>query len=104
MAEDAAGKALRPLTLPDYVEVYLRRPAIHRPAQAAPALKPRTVSGLQGLAPQAGGWRAVRCAVAQPAANLSLPLALTLQVSLDGTQFNAGGAPFTFQPPPVISE
>jgi hypothetical protein len=47
--------------------------------------------------------RAVRCALAQPSANVTLPLALTLHVSLDGEQYNAGGAPFTFYPAPIIS-
>ena len=47
--------------------------------------------------------RAVRCALAQPAPSVSTPLALTLEVSLDGAQYNAGGAPFIFRPPATVA-
>ena len=47
--------------------------------------------------------RAVRCELAPPATSVSLPLVVTVQVSLDGGQYNAGGAAFTFRPIPTIS-
>ena len=37
------------------------------------------------------------------ATSVSLPLVVTVQVSLDGGQYNAGGAAFTFRPIPTIS-
>lgn len=47
--------------------------------------------------------RAIRCMLPQPASDVALPLELTVQVSLDGAQFNVGGAAFTYRAPPLIS-
>jgi hypothetical protein len=72
-----------------------------RPLPRYPAASGGSSGGLP--ATYVPALRAVRCALAQPSANVTLPLALTLHVSLDGEQYNAGGAPFTFYPAPIIS-
>ena len=72
-----------------------------RPAPSYPTADGTLAVGAPGTYVPA--MRAVRCVLPPPAHSVAMPLAVSLQISLDGAQYNAGGAPFTFRHAPVIS-